>query len=204
MLHLFGPPRVEEAPTELSDSKMLVGEKQSASSQTAQLLDSKKPNALLIYLAATGTWVDRNYLASLFWGDSEEKKARSSLRQALYYLKKLGWDSAFRLEKTRVQLNLTTDVDLFKEKLDLQDYQTIAQLAKAPFLENYSTGIEAFDQWVQLERQTLDGIWREAVLQFSRTASSKDLPEAISLLNVALERDPFSEEVIQQMLKLSM
>jgi len=198
MLNLFGSPRVVNV-------EDLGATKTASTPSNTHLdthLDTRKPSAVLIYLASSGTWVDRNYLASLFWGDSEEKKARASLRQAVLYLRKNGWEDALELEKTRVRLNVRTDVKELQEKLEQNDYLAIAQIAKLPFLENYSTGIADFDEWAILERQTLDTIWRNAVLNFSKEASLEQYPEAIELLNTVLERDSLAEEAIQQLLRL--
>src|SRR5919108_1547680 len=51
---------------------------------------SRKAQALLGYLAVTGRPHSREALATLLWGDTSEAAARTSLRQALANLHRLG------------------------------------------------------------------------------------------------------------------
>ena len=50
---------------------------------------SRKSQALLCYLAVTGTQHSRDWLAGMFWCDMPEAKARMNLSQALTSLRRL-------------------------------------------------------------------------------------------------------------------
>lgn len=180
MLHLFG----------------------SARHETLGRLDTKKPTALLIYLAASGTWIDRTALATLIWGEASEANAKSSLRQALYVLNKT-WSEQLELDANRVRLNVDTDLKAFKAALERDDLELVTRLGEAAFLEAYVTGIEAFDDWVALERQTLSEVWRDAALRFARQVSDVRSADLFKLLLAVLEREPLAEEVVQELLRFT-
>lgn len=98
-LRLLGPPRVES----------VEGEDLG--------LPSGKPLALLAYIALAPEPPARDELAVLLWPDVSRRRARGSLRQALWQLRRHLGDDAFASDDP-VQLKedlLTTDVDVFRE-----------------------------------------------------------------------------------------
>jgi DNA-binding SARP family transcriptional activator len=51
---------------------------------------------LLVYLAVTGEWINRDKLANLFWSDTTEA-ARQNLRKLLQRIQKFSWWQGLRL-----------------------------------------------------------------------------------------------------------
>ncbi len=90
-LHLFGGFRLEDAKGE------------------AITIPLRKAEGLLAYLAmAPGKTATREKLATLLWGESDQHRARQSLRQALFALTRAFAQaevSALRLESQMVSLN---------------------------------------------------------------------------------------------------
>jgi DNA-binding SARP family transcriptional activator len=87
--------------------------------------DSRKGLALLAYLAVTGHSHSRDALSTLLWPDSDQSRARSYLRHALWSLKKVlgkGW-----LEVSREQVGLHPEADIW---LDVSAFhQDLAAIA---------------------------------------------------------------------------
>jgi DNA-binding SARP family transcriptional activator len=100
---LFGPPRLERAgqPVEVSRRKAL---------------------AMLAYLAATGQSHSRDTLATLFWPEVDQRRARGNLRRALSDLNQEIGEGWLILEGETVALadgdNLWLDVAQFHACLD--------------------------------------------------------------------------------------
>ncbi|MCP4518235.1 MAG: hypothetical protein GY824_23770, partial [Delftia sp.] len=117
-LHFLGPPRVE-----------LDG--------AAITVDRRKALALLAYLALTGRAHSRDALATLFWPEHDQRKARAGLRSALASLKSAlrqaqdvalgeGWaDTAHPLDIDRETIGLNPDAQVW---LDVTEFQ--ARLAQ--------------------------------------------------------------------------
>ena len=81
-------------------------------------IGASKPLALLVYLAVTGQNQSRDALGTLLWPDSDQSRARTYLRHALWSLKKeLGEEW---LHISRTQIGLKADVDVW---LDVKAFQ---------------------------------------------------------------------------------
>ena len=84
-LHLFGSPRMQLAGEEVRFSR-------------------RKALALLAYLAVTGQSHTRDALATLFWPEQDQTRARSKLRGALVYLRKVLGEGCLEADRENVGL----------------------------------------------------------------------------------------------------
>jgi DNA-binding SARP family transcriptional activator/predicted ATPase len=99
-LYVLGPPRVE-----LDGAPVAI--------------DRRKALALLVYLAVTRQDHSRDSLATLLWPESDQSKARASLRSALWSLTKAlgeGW-----LEVDRETVRFKPDADAWLDADEFQD-----------------------------------------------------------------------------------
>ncbi len=113
-----------------------------------------KPLLLLAYLALGWTRPHRRaLLQALFWPDKPPSSAANNLRQALWHLRQLLPPATLLLEGRKVRWNqaqmLWVDVLAFEVALDAGDLDTAIALYAGPLLPN------AYDEWVQLERERL-------------------------------------------------
>jgi DNA-binding SARP family transcriptional activator len=119
----------------------------------------RKPLALLSYVARRGPGaVTRTELATLFWGERGEERARQSLRQALLELKQALGDTieidvdTVRLTGGAVQL----DVAEFERDLASGRVQEAVGRWTGDFFEGAEdTGGEGFRRWIDNERASL-------------------------------------------------
>jgi DNA-binding SARP family transcriptional activator len=101
-LHLLGPPRLERdgEPIEIRRRKAL---------------------SLLVYLTVTRQSHSRDALATLFWPEMDQSRARAGLRRALTALRKGVGESFLDIDRENVGLNrdadIWLDVDEFQERL---------------------------------------------------------------------------------------
>lgn len=138
---------------------------------------TRKTAALLVYLAVEGGLHRREKLAALLWPESDEERARGTLRSTLNFLRvaldHTSSDGVPHLLVERDQLGCETGVEL-----DLEELEAAWQLARAPsslppaqliarlqsalgcyrgdFLDGFSLpDAPAFESWAALQRETL-------------------------------------------------
>ncbi|CAN5866445.1 BTAD domain-containing putative transcriptional regulator [soil metagenome] len=173
-----------------------------------------KAEGLFYYLAATQRTHSRAALATLFWGDMAESKARVNLSKALSELREQIGDYVTIATQTVVfnaALPYQLDVEVFlaitkPQKADeaLTVLQAQVELYRGDFLDGfYARNAPEFERWQLMERERL----RIAAAQrFSTLATryqqSGDLVNAISTLRRLLVIDPWREEVHHQLMDL--
>ena len=119
----------------------------------------RKPLALLTYLARRSPQsISRTELATLFWGERGEERARQSLRQALLELKQaLGDQIDIDAESVRLAPS-AVELDIVSFERDLADgrVQEAAQRWTGDFLEGADDiGGDGFLRWIENERVAL-------------------------------------------------
>ena len=141
-----------------------------------QLLDVQRQKglAMLIYLAVTGGAQQRDTLAALFWPESDQSRARASLRRDLSVLNKLLAEEWLEIEREWVALRpgYWLDVNRFRELLAewrghghaaevvcsacLPALQTAVSLYHNDFLTGFSLpNCPEFDEWQFFQAQEL-------------------------------------------------
>ncbi len=155
--------------------------------------------ALLAYLAASiGSLQRRDRLLLLFWGDQPEPRARASLRQALYFLRRsLGDEVLITRGDDEVGLNpssISVDVRAFEDALAAGRVHDAMALYRGDFLAdfNVSDAVE-FERWAtdkrcELRRGALQAAWQlaeSAVTHDERSAAIAWARKAIELADNA-------------------
>lgn len=163
-------------------------------------LPPEKSTALLAFIACHADGVARVELATLFWPDADEVRARANLRQLLSRIRGMPWSSAIEFGEHRISLRGSSDVQGFWAALEASDLEMAVRLGANELLSGVSLGdAPNFEDWLTLEQQLLRNAWRDASL---RLATIKEPRAALRLLQVVLRRDPLCEEAVQTALKL--
>jgi DNA-binding SARP family transcriptional activator/pimeloyl-ACP methyl ester carboxylesterase len=125
---------------------------------------TQKAQALLAYLAVrAGQPHRRDKLAALLWGAMREEQARTSLRQALYDLRKnLGGAAEIlrtegetvSLDSAAVELDVTTFTRIAGEETP-EALEQAALLYRGDLLEGFGVDEEPFEAWLMEERERL-------------------------------------------------
>ncbi|HYZ22510.1 MAG TPA: BTAD domain-containing putative transcriptional regulator [Rhodopila sp.] len=203
-------PPVSNLETRLSIS--VLGPMRAAAHGRDVRLRKRKARALLAYLALTeGGQETRERLVGLLWSETEEDKARSSLRQALHELdedlRAAGYHGLDR-DRLRIMLDQTTiDIDS-QQILDMaQAGKVHPRLVEEPFIsESYLRDVDdvdpAFSVWARARRQgfhdhlvrLLEGMLRSGS---GRRDTLREYAQAVLYL------DPTHEEACRVYMRLS-
>ena len=171
--------------------------------------ETQKATLLLAYLLAhPGKYISREYLASIFWPESDAALARRSLRGALNFirmgLKELGLDPS-HIQATQATVCLVphafvTDVAEFERALRLAAIQSaitnearITYLEKAiglyhgPFLHGYNDTAEA-EGWIATARQRYADLFEDSLMQVAILHQTRgDLTQALHYARLATQ-----------------
>lgn len=175
---------------------------------------SAKAQALLFYLATTGTIHAREVLATLLWGDMPTAQAGKNLRNALSNLRSLVGDfliitrSDVKFDRTRAYW---FDVELFVQALgsdvsrtDLASLHRAVELYQGDFLDGFLPGDALpFEEWMLGRRALLNGL----VVQALHTLVVKHLAReeyaaGIEYANRLLAIEPWREETHRHLMLL--
>jgi DNA-binding SARP family transcriptional activator len=124
------------------------------------LSGQRKGLALLALLAAVGErGVSREALLVYLWPESDQERARTSLKQLVHSLRQQVQAPDFLLTTGELRLNpahIGSDVAEFRDALQRGDHEAAVRLYAAPFLDGfYLKGADDLERWAASERATL-------------------------------------------------
>ena len=133
--------------------------------------------ALLARLAAAGPrGVSRDSLAALLWPESDEERARHTLRQWLSLLRRDLEAENLLIGTAELRLNpqvITSDVGDLREALGRGDLDRVATLYAGPFLDGFHVSdAPEFERWAESERDTLAREVGRALQTLAETAAA--------------------------------
>src|SRR5262245_33070078 len=170
----------------------------------------RKSAALLAYLALSDTGTEtRERLVGLLWSETEEEKARASLRQSLHEIREAFNEAAFdsfRTDKVAIGLDLSrTDVDLrdiFDEAKAGRPHPLLLE-AERPIdrvLEELESLDPAFRIWLVAKRQSLgDRLIR--LIESAANDAKQPSPERETLARALMRLDPTHEEAARVLIR---
>jgi len=128
---------------------------------------SRKHFALLVYLALNADRAHRReHLAGLLWSDSEDTRARHSLSQALYAIRRLVGDTV-KIEGEDLEFTrdgLRVDSLEMERVLEFGSPAAAVDLYRGNFLEGFWVrGARGFEDWAGRERARLAALARGAL-----------------------------------------
>ncbi|TQV71941.1 BTAD domain-containing putative transcriptional regulator [Denitrobaculum tricleocarpae] len=176
-------------------------------------VSAKKARALLSYLALTqGMPQSRDMLASLFWGNSGDAQARSSLRQALMTLRKClppNDADALRSDSEFVTLNeAAVTVDALEFQRLVQD-DTIGNLTDAialyrgDLLQNLTVTAPEFEDWLVSEQRRYCQMALGAMERLGELLElDGQMDRAVEVASALVSHDPLNEEGHRRLISL--
>jgi DNA-binding SARP family transcriptional activator len=149
--------------------------------------------------------MSREKLTALFWPDSDEERARHSLRQNLYALRTgLGRDAVRSVGPTLAldETVITADVVDFRAALTSGDRERAVLLAPRPFLDGfYLQGASGFERWVEEERGRLTSETVAALVSCHCRDSREPGDAAAEWWRQLTQRDPVNGRFALEYLK---
>ncbi len=176
-------------------------------------LSVRKAMGLLAYLALRPEQAQsREKLACLLWGDSPDAQARSSLRQVIATLRRIGSEDGapiLRAESDMIALAsgaVETDVAAFERAIaggTPEALDEAAGLYRGELFEGLSVQAEAFDDWLMVERQRLREMALGALTrQLDRALSGGGVEAGVRTALRLLALDPLQEPAHRALMQL--
>jgi len=179
-------------------------------------LHSAKTLALLAYLVLeTDTIHSREKLAELLWGESPEPRARQSLRQALYSLRRVLGADAFALSGGAVSFEpaagIGVDAVAFQSLTEgsadgpaLDAMRRAANLYRGPLLEGSEPSeCPTFDEWLFFQR---DGLEQRALATLQSLVDGLlkdgDYQDALAHAQRLVTLDPLHEGAHRRLMRI--
>jgi DNA-binding SARP family transcriptional activator len=172
-------------------------------------LPASAPVWLLACLGLAGEWQSREQLQLLFWPDASSADAQRQLRVTLHrsrqLLQAVGAEDALEAERTRLRLNLASDVARFRQAVAQGDWATALSLHRQPLLAGQGLrGFAELDEWLAAQREALQTEWRAAALREAAALEAQgQAAPAVALLLQQLQHDLLAEDVVQALLRLA-
>jgi DNA-binding SARP family transcriptional activator len=176
-------------------------------------LHLRKAEALLVYLALRPAQsASRERLATLLWGDSDQQRARQSLRQVLFALSRAFAQLELPLlhvESQAVRLSdgaMVVDAVEFDRLLAEGSPKALREacdLYTGEFLAGFGVEATEFEEWITATREMFrDGAMRALCELLNEQESAQQLDRAIETAGRALRVDALREDVHRQLMRL--
>ncbi|CAN5473843.1 BTAD domain-containing putative transcriptional regulator [soil metagenome] len=174
-----------------------------AGAELHSVLSQPKRFALLVYLAlaAPGQFERRDPLLALFWPESDEERARASLRTTLHFLRRsLGKGVIETRGMDEVGLApraLWCDALAFADAVQAGHWAEALELYRGPLLPGFALeDTPAWEEWLEAERERLGRLHAKALQALAEEREVAGDPVAAAELWRRLAvQDPFSARV---------
>jgi DNA-binding SARP family transcriptional activator/TolB-like protein len=174
------------------------------------LIRQPKHFALLAYLSlpAPGTWHRRDVILSTFWPDSDQSRARSSLRSALYTLRGHLPEGVIRTrgdDEISLDPNLIdTDAASMVEDFESNRFADALNKCQGELLSGiFVAESPEFEKWLDGERRRYLDVARKSASELSRERESRgDITGATDAARQGYELDPNDEAAARRWIAL--
>ena len=162
------------------------------------LAGQRKGLALLAMLAAAGdAGVTRETVLAYLWPESDEERARTSLKQLVHSLRQQLGEARLLLPTTTLQLNpelISSDVAEFRAAVRRGDHETAVGLYGGPFLDGFHLrGADDLEHWAATERAPLASAFVRSLEALAERASARgDVRLAVDWWRRASRAEPLS------------
>lgn len=185
---LLGPPRVER------DGRAIE-------------FDTRKAMALLAYLILEGRTQSRDQLATMFWPDADQDRARASLRRTLSPVRTALGEDVLRSDTLKVEVApgaLSVDVEHFRELVRAGKLEDAVSLYRGDFLVGFSLkDSPGFEDWQSARQNELRDELRGALGRLASDATTvAGRGRAIAHARRMIELDPLDEIAHQMLMRL--
>jgi len=159
--------------------------------ELTNLSGHKQKLALISHTAVEGP-VSRDTLLGLFWPEKPEDKARGSLSQALYALRKETGEECVAAVGDQIELSdqVSVDVKDFTAAVQSERWEEAVELYRGPFLDRFHLPeVHGFEDWKSRTSTWVSNLARKA---FSRVVGARSAAgDTKGALDVAWRWDKF-------------
>jgi DNA-binding SARP family transcriptional activator len=198
----------------------LLGTPQIFLDQTAFSLPTRKTLALLVYTVVERKSIARDKLMTLFWPDSDQEHAQTSLRTTLGYLRRALPPAVFQIERDAVLFvrgeNVSIDTDTLldaaksaarpqlRQSTLIPVFRAAAEHIQGEFLSGFSVdGASDFDNWLAMQRE----FFHQQAVRVFNALSQLQLEtglyfEGLHTTTKWIDFDPLDEAAYQRQMQL--
>jgi DNA-binding SARP family transcriptional activator len=174
--------------------------------QHDRLASHKQKMGLLVYLAVEAP-VMRDRLLGTFWAERDEEKARHSLSQAIYALKRQLETDCLKVNADRIEIapgQLSLDVNDLEDAAEAGRWETVVDLYQGRFLDGfYLPEAPAFDQWLTNTRAWVERLARRGFAEVIRARSAGgDVAGALAVASRWVALEPQEDEAQHALIAL--
>lgn len=162
--------------------------------------------ALLSILAiARQRPVSRDRLLALLWPESDTERARHSLADSLYQIRKELGENAILSISDDVLLNaqvVQSDAAMFEESLERGALRDAAEGYAGPFLDGFHVGVSEFEAWQDAERDRLARMYGSTLRELAADAEAEGhVDEAIEWFRRLGVHEPYDSRVALRLME---
>ena len=185
---LLGPPRIER------DGRAIE-------------FDTRKAIALLAYLILEGRTQSRDQLATMFWPDADQDRARASLRRTLSPVRTALGEDVLRTDTLRVEVApgaLAVDVEQFRDLVRTGRLEDAVSVYRGDLLAGFSLkDSPEFEDWQSARQAELRDELRGALGRLASDATTvAGRARAIAYARRMIELDLLDEIAHQMLMRL--
>ena len=173
------------------------------------VLSQPKRLAVLLYLriAVPGGFIARDRVLAQFWPESDDARARNTLRQALHFLRRsLGDDAIVSRGEREIGADpgIECDATAFRDALAAGRLEHALELYRGEFLPGFFVeDAPEIEQWIEAERSELARLAARAAWTLSeRDAERSELKAAVLWARRGLAIEPFDEDGVRRLISL--
>lgn len=150
--------------------------------------------------------VSRDKLLAFFWPESDPERARHSLADSVYQLRKAMGEGALLGSGEELWLNpevVQSDVSAFEAALVADDLVKAVQIYAGPFLDGFFLSeAPEFERWVERERERLAGAYAGALEALAEAAEEqRDFGKAVGWWKARAAHDPYDSHVALRLMQ---
>lgn len=159
----------------------------------------RKGLALLAMLSVAGVkGMSRDTVLAMLWPESDETRARSSLKQLVHTIRRQAVEPGLFLAPPDLRLNptqLTSDIRDFRDAVRRGNYQIAIDLYAGPFLDGFFIrGGDEFERWAAAEQAWCARNYTRALEALAGGAAARgDTASALEWRRRLVAADPFNE-----------
>jgi DNA-binding SARP family transcriptional activator/TolB-like protein len=162
--------------------------------------------ALLVYLGIERD-VSREKVASVFWPDSDEDKARHALSQALYQLRQIIGEDWLIVTGDRIRVSNVAQIDarVFEEAVLAKEYDVALNLYGGSFLSGVDNlpANSNFQNWADTKRAYLDRLHRQVRRELiTKQVGAVDYATAVATAREWVRLSPAEDEAHHKLIEL--
>jgi DNA-binding SARP family transcriptional activator len=165
-----------------------------------RVTQERKLAVLAVLARAEGRTLTRDYVAAMFWPESDQARARHNVADAVWVTRSALGENAVLSQGNRLTLNpevVATDVEALEEALREGDLHRAAGLYTGRFMGGFHiSGAAEFEHWLDRERSRLLAAHTARLETLVREAvGAGDTTEAVSWAMRLAEADPLNSRL---------